>query len=219
MALQLLSILRIALLGSLLSVPAALAQPDSKDTPDPSQDKEKILVVGDSLSAAYGIQIEEGWVYLLATKLKDSHLLINASISGETTDGGLRSLPGLLEKYHPEIVIIELGANDGLRGFPIPVIENNLRQLITSAKAIAKKVLLLGIHIPPNYGKPYTEAFHSLYQKLADEQEVALVPFFLDGVATQEQYMQADGLHPNASAQPFILETVWEGLKPLLVQP
>lgn len=187
------------------------ARADDHDT-----NARNLLVLGDSLSAAYGIQIKEGWVYQLALKLKDSYQVINASISGETTDGGLRSLPALLEKYHPEIIIIELGANDGLRGFPIPVIEKNLRALVTQSKATTDKVLLLGIHIPPNYGQAYTQAFHSLFEKIANEQSIALVPFFLDGVATKAEYMQDDGLHPNALAQPIILDTVWPALAPLL---
>lgn len=206
------SLVLFALLGFVSLLPTSMqvrADHHAKDT-------RNLLVLGDSLSAAYGIQIQEGWVYQLSLKLKDSYRVINASISGETTDGGLRSLPGLLEKYHPEIVIIELGANDGLRGFPIDVIEKNLRQLVTLSKAITDKVLLLGIHIPPNYGKAYTEAFHKLFEKIANEHSIARVPFFLDGVATDKSLMQDDGLHPNAKAQPIILDTVWPALEPLL---
>jgi acyl-CoA thioesterase-1 len=175
-----------------------------------------IVVLGDSLSAAYGIQVEQGWVKLLNDKLKDSYQVINASISGETTDGGLRSLPALLSKFKPTLVIIELGANDGLRGFPPPVIEKNLRALITQSKQQNAEVLLLGMHIPPNYGTAYANAFHTIYEKLADEYNTGLVPFMLEGVATNPDFMQDDGLHPKANAQQTILHTIWPHLSALL---
>ena len=142
--------------------------------------------------------------------------MINASISGETTDGGLRSLPALLSKFKPTLVIIELGANDGLRGFPPTVIENNLRALISRSKQQNAKVLLLGMHIPPNYGTAYSTAFHTIYEKLAAEYSTGLVPFMLEGVATNPDFMQDDGLHPKANAQQTILNTIWPHLSVLL---
>ncbi len=176
----------------------------------------KILVLGDSLSAAYGIQIEEGWVALLEAKLPEDYSIVNASISGETTDGGLRALPQLLEQHAPEIVIIELGANDGLRGFPLPTIKQNLHKLVELANASARKVMLLGMHIPPNYGPRYASAFHELFQSTAEEYDTALVPFLLEGVATNPELMQNDQLHPTAEAQPTIMKLVWDQLHPLL---
>jgi len=182
-----------------------------------------ILVLGDSLSAAYGIPIEKAWVALLEKTLakqfsdnNHSYKIFNASISGETTDGGLRSLPNLLEKYHPEVVIIELGANDGLRGFPLKTIEKNLAELIHLSQTDGAKVLLTGIHIPPNYGKRYASAFHQLYAKLAEKYQTALLPFLLKGIATNPALMQNDRLHPKASAQETIKNLVWEQLEPLL---
>jgi acyl-CoA thioesterase-1 len=182
-----------------------------------------ILILGDSLSAAYGIPIEKSWAALLTQTLaqkeseSNSHYQVhNASISGETTDGGLRSLPALLKKYQPEVIIIELGANDGLRGFPLTTIEQNLATLIKLAQAQNSKVLLTGIHIPPNYGQRYATAFHNIYSRLAERYHTALVPFLLEGVATQPSLMQADGLHPKAEAQESIKSLVWQQLVPLL---
>jgi len=177
---------------------------------------DNIVVLGDSLSAAYGIQLEQGWVALLSDKLKDSHRVINGSISGETTGGGLRSLPVLLTNHTPQIVIIELGANDGLRGFPPPVIETNLREMITLAQDAGAQVLLVGMHIPPNYGAAYSKAFHAIYGKLNAELSTVLVPFMLEGVATEPELMQDDGLHPKANAQTMILNTIWPYLDQLL---
>lgn len=178
-----------------------------------------ILVMGDSLSAAYGVPVEAGWVSLLSSRLQEkgfSSDVINESISGETTDGGLRRLPDILQRTSPDIILIELGANDGLRGFPLEVIKNNLNQLIRMALDAKAQVILLGMHIPPNYGPVYTRQFHENYQAAAQENNVPLVPFFLDGVAAHEQYMQADGLHPNAAGQPIILENIWQTLKVVL---
>lgn len=182
-----------------------------------------ILILGDSLSAAYGIPIEQSWVTLLAKSIEkqfsktNTHYQVhNASISGETTDGGLRALPALLKKYQPKVVIIELGANDGLRGFPLKTIEQNLARLIELAQAQNSKVLLTGIHIPPNYGQRYAIAFHNTYSRLAERYHTALVPFLLEGIATKASLMQEDRLHPKAEAQESIKNIVWQQLEPLL---
>lgn len=180
------------------------------------QSKPNILVLGDSLSAAYGIDIEDGWVVLLQTKLDAQAKVVNASISGETSGGGLRALPSLLAEHQPAIVIIELGANDALRGFPLAHIEANLAQLVQLSKQAGSRVLLIGNHIPPNYGKAYALGFHELYTKIAKHYGVALTNFMLEGVAVNPELMQADGLHPTASAQPQILKNIWPDLAPLL---
>ena len=185
--------------------------------------QQTILILGDSLSAAYGIPIESSWAHLLKNTLVQHNAatgsrynLINASISGETTDGGLRALPGLLSKYQPAIVMIELGANDGLRGFPLTTIKKNLSALIESSQTKQAKVLLMGMHIPPNYGKRYADAFHNIFLSLAKHYNTALVPFLLDGIAIEPSLMQADGLHPTAQAQVTIKNKVWKQLKLLL---
>ncbi|MFL0797949.1 MAG: arylesterase [Cellvibrionaceae bacterium] len=177
-----------------------------------------ILVLGDSLSAAFGINEEDGWVALLEKQLnKDQHpaTLINASISGETTGGGLARLPKLLSRYQPNIVILELGANDGLRGYPIGNMKKNLQAIITLSKENGAEVLLLGMQIPPNYGSRYTEAFRKSYFTIAEQKNISLVPFFLEGVATNMGLMQKDGIHPTAQAQPLLLANVKPYLSPL----
>lgn len=180
-------------------------------------DQKKILVLGDSLSAGYGIPLESSWVNLLQADLEDrNYQIVNASISGETTDGGLRALPQLLADHHPEIVIIELGANDGLRGFPLKTIKQNLSSLITQSKQYTQKVLLLGMHIPPNYGNRYAQGFHQLYQTLSNQFDTALVPFLLEDVAIHQHLMQEDRLHPTAEAQPIIKGHVYKILELLL---
>jgi acyl-CoA thioesterase-1 len=178
-----------------------------------------LLVVGDSLSAAYGMPQSDGWVSLLEQELKqrDSHLrVINASISGETSSGGLSRLPRLLQDYRPDLVLLELGANDGLRGTPLNILEQNLRQMIELSQAADARVLLIGIRLPPNYGPQYTERFYQIYPQLAEEFGLPLVPFLLESVATDLRLMQRDGLHPNRDAQPILLQTVWKQLGPLL---
>ena len=180
-----------------------------------------ILVVGDSLSAAYGINESDGWVSLLQQKLDqddNSYRVLNASISGDTTSGGKRRLKPLLDQWQPALVILELGGNDGLRGVQPPVIKRNLARMIEQAQSAYAEVLLVGMHIPPNYGPRYTQAFHQLYSTLAEEYSISLVPFLLEGVATREGLMQADGIHPTAEAQMTILENVWPSLKPLLIE-
>jgi acyl-CoA thioesterase-1 len=178
-----------------------------------------ILVLGDSLSAAYGIRLEQGWVALLQGRLKAQgygHRVVNASASGETTGGALARLPRALERHRPAIVILELGGNDGLRGLPIAGVRGNFESLIRLSREAGAKVLLVGMRIPPNYGPAYTQSFHRLYGDLAREYRLPLVPFFLDGIALDDSLMLEDGLHPNAAAQPKLLDQVWPQLEPLL---
>jgi acyl-CoA thioesterase-1 len=178
-----------------------------------------ILVLGDSLSAAHGIQLQQGWVALLQRRLESGgygYEVVNASASGETTGGALARLPRALERHHPVIVIVELGGNDGLRGLPIADLKNNLESLIEQAVQSDARVLLIGMRIPPNYGPAYTNAFHDLYGELAARHELPLVPFFLDGVALDDSLMQDDGIHPNADAQEALLNLVWSKLEPML---
>lgn len=178
-----------------------------------------ILVLGDSLSAEHGIERGTGWVALLEKKLETEKInstIINASISGETTSGGLARLPALLNKYHPNIVLIELGANDGLRGLSLSATEGNLYAMITAAKNAKAKVLLIGMRLPPNYGNDYAQRFSSMYVKQAKHTQVSLAPFLLAGVAEKPELFQPDHLHPVASAQPIILSNVWPYLKSLL---
>lgn len=179
--------------------------------PDPT-----ILVMGDSLSAAYGIEQDAGWVSLLQKRLDDKADVINASISGETTSGGITRLPEQLRQQSPDIVLLELGGNDGLRGLPPGQMHDNLRAMIEASQAASAEVLLIGIDIPPNYGEAYRNAFTGTYEALAEEYELALVPFLLEGVALEPELMQSDGIHPTAEAQPRLLETVWPKLEPLL---
>jgi len=176
-------------------------------------------VVGDSLSAAYGIRVEQGWVALLQERLKRQgygHRVVNASSSGETTGGALARLPRALERHRPAVVIIELGGNDGLRGLPLADVRANFESLIRLSREADAQVLLVGMRIPPNYGPAYTQGFHELYGELARKHRLPLVPFFLDGIALDDSLMLEDGLHPNAAAQPKLLDQVWPQLKPLL---
>ncbi|WP_273430003.1 arylesterase [Marinobacter sp.] len=179
-----------------------------------------LLIVGDSLSAAYGVPSDRAWAHLLQERLNNNGLsqwnVVNASISGETTDGGARRLPGLLADNSPDVVVIELGGNDGLRGFPPNVIESNLAQMITQVQDAGARAILVGMQIPPNYGQRYTQMFADIFPKLSDRYNTALVPFFLQGVYDQEGMMQDDGIHPSAEAQPKLLENVWPVLKPAL---
>ncbi len=178
-----------------------------------------VLVLGDSISAAYGIAMEQGWVELLRKKLHAEGYptpVVNASISGETTSGGLRRLPNLLDRHQPGLVILELGGNDGLRGFPLADIKANLQRMIELAQQSGAEVLLLGMRIPPNYGPAYTEPFFAQYQQLALTHDLRLVPFFLDGIAGDATLMQRDGIHPTAEAQPLLLAHIWPALRGLL---
>ena len=184
---------------------------------DTAQAAKNILVFGDSLSAGYGIARDDSWVNLLQRELKQSHPqfdVVNASISGETTAGGLRRIGKALHEHHPSVVIVELGANDGLRGTAIAETEKNLSQIIQQIQKVNAKVLLLGIQIPPNYGLDYTKRFSTLYPKMAKKYKVALLPFMLEGISA-EQFLP-DNLHPNAEAQPRIMLNVLHSLQPLL---
>lgn len=178
-----------------------------------------ILVLGDSLSAAYGIPVEQGWVKLLQDRLVERnfpHRVVNASISGDTTRGGLNRLPAALTQYRPAIVILELGANDGLRGQPPMAMAANLAQLIELAQKADARVLLAEMRIPPNYGPLYTQKFQATFGELAHQYDIPLIPFMLDGVAGNPELMQDDGLHPRAAGQPRVLDNVWVVLEPVL---
>ncbi len=178
-----------------------------------------ILVLGDSISANHGIEVQHGWVALLEKKLQSSHpdyTVHNASISGDTTAGGLARLPRLLKQYQPEVLILELGANDGLRGLPINAMQANLGAMIEQAKQAGSQVLLLSMRIPSNYGKRYTDMFYNSYQKVASEQRILVVPFILKEVALDKSLMQHDGLHPNEKAQPIIANHIAPYLLQLL---
>ena len=178
-----------------------------------------VLVLGDSLSAAHNIPIESGWVNLLDGRLRNMvpmWTVVNASISGETSLSGRDRLPALLQTYHPAVLVLELGANDGLRGLPLPALHDNLAAMIAMAQKRQIRVLLLGIELPVNYGPQYRDGLRAIYADLARTRHVALVPFLLDGVALDPALMQDDGLHPVASAEPKVLETVWHELQPLL---
>lgn len=181
-----------------------------------------VLVLGDSLSAEYGLARDSGWVKLLEQRLAQRRIdakLINASISGETSSGGLVRLPGLLQLHKPDLVIVELGANDALRGLSLAATEDNLRSIVTLSQRARVKVLLVGMQIPPNYGRTYSDQFKNLYPKLARETKSALVPFFMEKIADQPQLFQSDRLHPTAAAQASLLNTVWPHLQPLLQPP
>ena len=182
---------------------------------------QNILVLGDSLSASYGLAQTSGWVSLLQQRLakeKFPQQVINASISGETTSGGLYRMDALLAKHKPSVVILALGANDGLRGLPLKATQANLETMIRGAEKNHAQVLLIGMRLPPNYGPAYTEKFHGLFEQLALKYHTKRVPFLLAPIATQREYFQADGLHPTAAAQPLLLDTVWPVLMPMLVR-
>lgn len=178
----------------------------------------RILVLGDSLSAAYGIEVRQGWVSLLEQRLagKYPHVVINASVSGETTGGGLARLPALLQQHQPSVVIVELGGNDGLRGYPLNVMQQQMTEIIEKSRAAGATVVLVGMQIPPNYGPRYTNRFRDIYKELAEKFGLPLVQFLLEGVATEAALMQRDGIHPTAEAQEKILNNVWPVLQPLL---
>jgi acyl-CoA thioesterase I len=180
-----------------------------------------ILVFGDSLSAAYGIRPEQGWVALLTQRLQAQgygYAVINASVSGETTEGGLARLPRALQLHRPGIVVLELGANDALRGLPLNTTRANLASMVGATQAAGAQVLLVGLRIPPNYGPRYTEEFANVFPELAKQYHLQLVPFLLQDVALDPSRMQQDGLHPNAVGEVQVLDTVWLYLKPLLKQ-
>lgn len=178
-----------------------------------------VLIVGDSISAAFGLDTRAGWVALLEKRLAQQGFddkVVNASITGDTSANGLARLPEQLAAHKPDLVLLELGGNDGLRGMPVAQLQQNLASMIDLSRKAGAEVLLLGMQLPPNYGARYTKAFAQVYQTLADEKKVALVPFLLEGVGGVPTLMQADGVHPTAGAQGKLLENVWPTLKPLL---
>lgn len=178
-----------------------------------------LLVVGDSISAGLGLDTSLGWVSLLDKRLKEQgfdYTVVNASISGDTTAGGLARLPALLSEQKPTLVVIELGGNDGLRGMAPAQLQQNLNAMVQQSRQAGAKVVLLGMRLPPNYGQRYTDAFAMVFESVASEQKIALVPFFLEGVGGVQGMMQADGIHPAVVAQPKLLDNVWPTLKPLL---
>ncbi|CAH0293496.1 Esterase TesA [Pseudomonas sp. Bi70] len=178
-----------------------------------------VLVVGDSISAAFGMDTQQGWVHLLDERMRQEgfeHRVVNASISGDTSAGGAARLPALLTEHQPQLVIVELGGNDGLRGLPPGQLQQNLASMIDASRGAGAKVLLLGMRIPPNYGERYTTAFAKVFDDVAADKNVPLVPFLLEGVGGVDKLMQDDGVHPAVKAQPQLLENVWPTLKPLL---
>ncbi|OLL31357.1 arylesterase [Burkholderia sp. SRS-W-2-2016] len=206
--------------GATMMVAALVALPlpvHAANAPDPA--KPVIVVLGDSISAEYGLPRDTGWVALMRQRLAAERIdysVANASISGDTTSGGRARLPALMERLKPRIVVIELGANDALRGVPLATTEDNLRTIIEQAQQGHAKVVLVGMYVPPNYGPDYTQKFHGLYGQLSKEFKVPLVPFLLAGIADKPDMFQADQIHPNQQAQPVLLNNVWPTLKPLL---
>jgi acyl-CoA thioesterase-1 len=175
-----------------------------------------VLVFCDSLSAGYGLSPGQGWVNLLQQQLGGAHMVINASQSGETTAGGASRLPQALKAHKPQVVILELGGNDGLRGLPLTEMQANLDTMIRASQAAGARVLLVGMALPPNYGHPYTDQFHAVYDTLARQHRTAYVPLLIDGFATDRRRFQADGIHPVAAAQPQMMQTVYRQLRTLL---
>jgi acyl-CoA thioesterase-1 len=187
------------------------------NAPEPA--KPVIVVLGDSISAEYGLPRDTGWVALMRQRLADERIdysVANASISGDTTSGGRARLPALMERLKPSIVIVELGANDALRGVPLSTTEDNLRTIIEQAQQGHAKVVLIGMYVPPNYGPDYTQKFHGLYGELSKEFHLPLVPFLLAGIVDKPDMFQADQIHPTQQAQPVLLNNVWPAVKPLL---
>jgi len=171
-----------------------------------------VLVFGDSLSAGYGIEMDQSWTSLLQTRLEEQgyeHRVVNASIGGETTEGGASRIAAAIETFAPDLIILELGGNDGLRGIPPDRMKGNLNKIIGSSTASGAAVVLLGIRIPPNYGQRYIEAFENVFREVAAEHEVPWIEFFMEGIALNEELMQGDGIHPNAAAQPVLLDNAW----------
>jgi acyl-CoA thioesterase-1 len=178
-----------------------------------------VLVFGDSLSAGYGIDVDQSWTALLQSRLREQgyeHRVVNASISGETTEGGAERIGPALENFAPELLVLELGGNDGLRGFPPQRTRENLEKIITASRAAGAEVVLLGIRIPSNYGPRYTEAFEGVFRETAETLDVPWIEFFMDGIALDEELMQADGIHPNAKAQPRLLDNAWPAIREAL---
>ncbi|EDZ98255.1 Arylesterase [Burkholderia sp. H160] len=200
--------------AALVSLPL---QAQAANTPEPA--KPVIVVLGDSISAEYGLPRDTGWVALMRQRLAEERIdysVANASISGDTTSGGRARLPALMERLKPSIVIVELGANDALRGVPLSTTEDNLRTIIEQAQQGHAKVVLVGMYVPPNYGPDYTQKFHGLYGQLSKEFHLPLVPFLLAGIVDKPDMFQADQIHPTQQAQPVLLNNVWPAVKPLL---
>ncbi|WP_061161221.1 arylesterase [Caballeronia temeraria] len=196
--------------------PASAHAADAQAAPQP---KPAIVVLGDSLSAEYGLPRDTGWVNLLRDKLakeRFDYSVANSSISGDTTSGGRARLTAVLARIKPAVVIVELGANDALRGVPLATTETNLRSIVDASQAAHAKVLLIGMYVPPNYGPDYTQKFHAVYERIAKDKNVPLVPFLLAGIAEKPAMFQADQIHPTVQAQPLLLDNVWPTLKPLL---
>lgn len=217
-----LAFLKNAVLGKLIVGAALGASLTLAATANAYSAPKTVLVVGDSLSAEYGIARGAGWVALLEQKMKSEKIdakVVNASISGETTSGGKARLPALLGQHKPDIVVIELGANDGLRGLPVPSAEANLRAMIAAAQAQKARVLLVGMRMPPNYGRAYTERFFGMFQTVATSTKSPLVPFMLEGVADKPALFQQDRLHPTAQAHPIILNNIWPTFEKMVKQP
>ncbi len=184
-----------------------------------SVDEQVILVLGDSISAAYNMEQSQSWPALLSGRLEQdgyAYRVFNSSITGDTTEGGLNRLGRLLQSEQPAVVIVELGGNDGLRGLSLDVTRSNLEAMITQSQQAGAEVVLAGIQLPPNYGQSYTERFARMYGELAEEHGTQLIPFILDGIALNPEMMQDDGIHPNVAAQPLLLDHVWGALQPLL---
>ncbi len=180
-----------------------------------------VLVFGDSLSAGYGIDVDQSWTTLLQTRLQEQgyeHRVVNASISGETTEGGASRISSAIETFAPALIVLELGGNDGLRGFPPSRMKGNLEKIITTSKASGAAVVLLGITIPPNYGERYIETFENVFREVAEEHQIPWIEFFMEGVALNEELMQDDGIHPNAAAQPILLDNAWPMINDSLAQ-
>ncbi len=177
-----------------------------------SSDDRVVLIFGDSLSAGFGIDVDQSWAALLQARLDGlgyEHRVVNASISGETTEGGAARIDAALERFAPELIILELGGNDGLRGFPPARMQDNLARIVAASKASGAAVVLLGIRIPLNYGPRYTQAFENAFREVAADYDIRWIEFFMEGVALNEELMQSDGIHPNAEAQPVLLENAW----------
>ena len=207
---------RRAALAALAALAAAAAAPDAHAQ---AATRRRLLVLGDSLSAEYGLPRGSGWVALLQRRLAERKLpyeVVNASISGETTSGGRARLPDLLARHAPAIAVIELGGNDALRGLPLGGTEQNLREMVRASKAAGARPLLLGMQMPPNYGRAYAEQFVAVYRRVADAEKVPLVPFFLDGFGDKVEYFQPDRIHPAEKAQPLMLDNVWPTLSRML---
>jgi acyl-CoA thioesterase-1 len=211
--------LGLALGAALTMTPAPRAYAATPATPTAAQTKPVIVVLGDSVSAEYGLPRDTGWVALMRQRLVDERIdysVANASISGDTTSGGRARLPALMERLKPAIVIVELGGNDALRGMPLSITEDNLRTIIEEAQRGHAKVVLVGMYVPPNYGPDYSQKFHGLYRQLSKQLGVPLVPFLLAGIENKPDMFQPDQIHPTQQAQPVLLNNVWPTLKPLL---